>query len=207
MNQRDLETWRSLENDPLDRELDAALANYAAVEPRAGIEQRILANLRAEQNHASVRPWWRLPAGGAILVAGLVVAVLLASKFSKPAPNLTAHHVPTVTLPAAESQTYGNNRPGGAAPAPRKKPMRVARHRENQNASAPKLDVFPSPKPLSEQEKMLVAYVAQHRQQAVLIARARMAELKQDMAKEADRENSAPNRQPSQQEHESAEDR
>jgi hypothetical protein len=70
--------------------------------------------------------------------------------------------------------------------------------------------VFPSPEPLSEQEKMLAAYVAQHYQQAVLIARARMAELKEDLAKETDEGNPASNRRPpdqSQPELESAEDR
>jgi hypothetical protein len=190
---------QDLENDPLDRELDAA--NYAAVEPRAGLEQRILANLRAEQKHASVRSWWRWPAVSAISAAVVAAALLLASKFGKPTPHLTAHprYVPAITLPAADSQTSGNNRPGGTGPILRKKPLRVAHHRENENASAPKLDVFPSPQPLSEQEKMLAAYVAQHRQQAVLIARARMAELKEDLAKETDEQNAAPNRRPSDQ--------
>jgi hypothetical protein len=37
----------------------------------------------------------------------------------------------------------------------------------------PKLDVFPSPRPLSEQERILESYVNQFRQEAVLIARAR----------------------------------
>jgi len=32
-----------------DCEFDDALAKYARVEPRAGLEERILANLRAEQ--------------------------------------------------------------------------------------------------------------------------------------------------------------
>ena len=35
--------------DEFDRMLDAALAKYAAVEPRTGLEERVLANLRAEQ--------------------------------------------------------------------------------------------------------------------------------------------------------------
>ncbi len=34
-------------HDELDRMLDAALAKYAAAEPRAGLEARVLANLRA----------------------------------------------------------------------------------------------------------------------------------------------------------------
>jgi hypothetical protein len=32
--------------DEFDRMLDAALAKYAAVEPRTGLEERVLANLR-----------------------------------------------------------------------------------------------------------------------------------------------------------------
>ena len=35
--------------DELDRMLDATLAKYAAAEPRAGFEERVLANLRAER--------------------------------------------------------------------------------------------------------------------------------------------------------------
>ena len=39
-------------------------------------------------------------------------------------------------------------------------------------AGSPKLDQFPSPQPLSEQEKILTNYVAQYPEHAVLIARA-----------------------------------
>ena len=45
--------WQAAERDPLDRDLDAALAKYAAVEPRAGLEDRVLANLRAERGQRS----------------------------------------------------------------------------------------------------------------------------------------------------------
>jgi hypothetical protein len=201
-----------LDGDRLDRELDAALANYAAAEPREGIEERILANLRAERNHAFVRSWgW--PAMGALAAGVVVFVLLLAVRFGKPRSNVTAHVgaqlFPVVTPPAvappAESHTAGNKRPGGVSPAPRKKSMSVAHprphSREDENASAPKLDVFPSPQPLSEQEKMLAAYVAQHERQAVLIAQARMEELKEDLAKEKEleKETLAPEHQPSDQ--------
>ncbi len=193
--------------DPLDRELDAALAKYAAVESRAGIEQRILASLRARQKQSSVRPWWGWPAVGALAVAA--VALLLAVRLGKPAPNLTAHQSPTVALPAAGKAISGVDNLRGAAAnrsTSGKRLVRGARHhyrqddyREDENAVGPKLDVFPSPQPLSEQEKMLVAYVAQHRQQAALIARARMAELKEDLAIETDEQNAAPDGGPSDQ--------
>lgn len=210
------------DRDPLGRELDAALAKYAAVEPRAGIEQRILASLRAEQKQSSVRPWWGWPAVAALAV--VVVALLLVVKVEKPASNLTAHQSPTATLPAKGKTLAGvGNLRGAASPATelgtvsgRRRPRGAHLHsREDENAVGPKLDVFPSPQPLSEQEKMLVAYVAQHSRQAVLIARARMAELKEDLAIERAEQNTVPAPGPSdqsvnqqnmnQQEHESAE--
>jgi hypothetical protein len=47
-------------------------------------------------------------------------------------------------------------------------------------ASEPKLDVFPSPLPLSEQEKLLAIYVGQDPEHAALVAQARMADLRHE---------------------------
>ena len=212
------------DGDPLERELDAALAKYAAIEPRAGIEQRILANLRAEHKRSSVRSWWGWPAMGGLSVAVVVVALLLASEFWNPAPNLTAHQSPTAAFPAEHKTIAGvGSLRGAASPATelgtasgQRRPRGAHLHsREAESAVGPKLDVFPSPQPLSEQEKMLVAYVAQHSQQAALIARARTEELKEDLAMETAEQNTSPDLRPSdqsvnqqnmnQQEHESAE--
>ncbi len=51
-------------------------------------------------------------------------------------------------------------------------------------AASPKLDQFPSPQPLSEQEKILTNYVAQYPEHAVLIARARSEDLRRDAEEE-----------------------
>jgi hypothetical protein len=51
-------------------------------------------------------------------------------------------------------------------------------------AGNPKLDQFPSPRPLSEQEKLLQSYVAEYPERAVLIARARTEALRQDQLEE-----------------------
>ena len=51
-------------------------------------------------------------------------------------------------------------------------------------ADNPKLDQFPSPQPLSEQEKILESYVANYPEHAALIARARAEELRRDAAEE-----------------------
>jgi hypothetical protein len=42
-------TDRQDAGDDLDRLLDAALAKYAQVEPRSGLENRVLATLHAER--------------------------------------------------------------------------------------------------------------------------------------------------------------
>jgi hypothetical protein len=51
-------------------------------------------------------------------------------------------------------------------------------------ARPPKLDQFPSPQPLSEQEKILQSYVAENPEQAVLLARSRTEALRQDQLEE-----------------------
>ena len=58
----------------LDRVLDAALAKYAAVEPRDGLEARILANLRTEQAESLRRVWWKWALVAATAAIGLDVA-------------------------------------------------------------------------------------------------------------------------------------
>jgi hypothetical protein len=47
-------------------------------------------------------------------------------------------------------------------------------------ATNPKLDVFPSPLPLSEQEKILASYVSEYPKHAALVAEARMDDLRQE---------------------------
>jgi len=55
---------RAIEGQVIDRELDTALAKYAAVEPRAGLNDRILANLKAERAQAAARAGHQLEVHG-----------------------------------------------------------------------------------------------------------------------------------------------
>jgi hypothetical protein len=48
----------------------------------------------------------------------------------------------------------------------------------------PKLSQFPSPQPLSEQERLLENYVAKYPERAVLLARARLEALQRDQLEE-----------------------
>jgi len=51
-------------------------------------------------------------------------------------------------------------------------------------ASVPKLDQFPSRQPLSEQEKMLMRYVAEYPSEATLVAKLRAEDLRREREEE-----------------------
>jgi hypothetical protein len=165
------------ERDDLDRTLDAALAKYASVEPREGLEERILANLRAAGMRAAQRTSWSW--GFAVLAAILAIAAVGVWKWSKPTQTPVAIHTSTPkqapVVPDLAHRDW-NNVP------PRSLPRQTARHQPEREvvAADPKLDVFPSPLPLSEQEKILASYVSQYPQHAALVAEARMDDLRQE---------------------------
>jgi hypothetical protein len=167
--------------DALDRELNVALAKYAAVEPRAGLEERVLANLRAEGKKASHgAPWgWSLAAA----VAAVVIVVAMAWMADKPLRNVTGNHPLTTTQGPRTPGTWVVTNDAGRRVPPQERPKRNAtQHRLSQPAMAanPKLDQFPSPQPLSEQEKILASYVAKYPEHAALLAEARMESLRRD---------------------------
>jgi hypothetical protein len=171
---------------PLDPVLDAALAKYAAVEPRAGLEDRVLAHLQAERERVPVRAWWRWSIAGALAVA-VVAALALAWRSGNPSGNpshpAVANHSPA-PAPVAKAQVAANGESRGVRTSVATPVRKSAGHREYLPAAiaaAPRLDQFPSPQPLSEQEKMLQSYVAQYPDRAVLIARARTEALRLDI--------------------------
>jgi|SRR5271157_805684 len=185
------ETYKHLDDakhDDLDRALDAALAKYAAVEPRAGLEERVLANLRAERARVPDRAWWRWSAAAA-LTAVVVVAVTLALRSGRPTQPVVVRHTPAATQSPREPERHATT--GGAKPVrPRGSPpihRTLARSDQPKAvvaAAMPKLDQFPSPQPLSEQEEILKSYVAKYPEQAVLIARAASEARRQDQLEE-----------------------
>lgn len=176
------------EHDALSRELDAALAKYAEAEPRAGLENRVLANLRAGRAQAPDRAWWRWSVMAAVATV-VVVTLALAWRYGKPSQPGIANQIPTMTQSAQEPGTRLVQDGGGERVRPQRRgPVRkTIVHRSLPRvvmAGNPKLDQFPSPQPLSEQEKILRNYVAQYPEQAVLIARARSQALRRDQLEE-----------------------
>ncbi len=161
-------------SDELDQMLGAALAKYAAVEPRAGLEERVLATLRAGQARVPDRAWWRWGMMAAV-AAVVVVAVFLAWRAER-APHGPTH---TAVMQHGALQTWTQVTANGAqhgvhpqAAGPARKTTRHHALMPVMLAAQPKLDRFPSPQPLSEQEQALARYVSEFPQEAALISRA-----------------------------------
>lgn len=139
----------------LEEKLDAMLRAYSDEQPRPGLETRILANLRAQAVRKEDRALlWRWLWGGALTLA--LVAVALAVYIGRlqplPAPPVIAV---VKALPPAPIPT-----------APEITPVQNGAHRQKYPpqklllAASPRQDVFPSPVPLSDQEKLLLRYLA-----------------------------------------------
>ena len=173
------------EEDALGRQIDAELAKYAAVEPRAGLETRVLTSLRAEAARAAERTWWR---SRAVLAAAAMVLAVLSFRSGETSHPVVTKHLPTAA-PAVE-------RPGvrvgmelandARRPLTRSTVNRIPHSAADPSVSAgPKLDQFPSPQPLSEQEVALTRYVSQFPQDATLIAQAQ-EEVEKEIEQEMD---------------------
>jgi|SRR5271155_212530 len=188
MNREDAMKHLNVNNGALDRELDAALAKFTAAEPRTGLEDRILANLRAQQAQVTRRPWWRWPALAALTVA-IMVTVFLAWRSERPVQKIASN--PSTTKPIDGHAGTQTNRRGSGTTQPAtgsRRPLkpRPVSHPVQVASPAPKLDQFPSPQPLSEQERILAGYIANYPEQAALVAQARADARRRDAAEEID---------------------
>lgn len=152
------------ENDPLDRLIDSALATYADPSPGLALVQRALARVAAEGGHARTHRW--LPWAIALPVAtGLLILIMLSG--SKPvhrAPDRTNHaqisqppHIATTgtgqlfLAHSAATQHVNTSR----QQTPARRAAFVAK-----TAPLPKLNVFPTPQPLTPEEQALAEFAA-----------------------------------------------
>jgi len=181
----DTNKFAMTKREPLDDQIDAALAKYAAVEPRAGLERRILAHLRTQGKTSASMVWW--PWAG-VVAAAILVAALLFWTLERPGDERIVRHQPSVQQGTQPQLAAHPALPTVGRRAVRAWVRRSRRHiaRETTTiAVEPKLDQFPSPQPLTPEEKMLVAYVERYYDEAVLIARARDEQIQQDRKEEA----------------------
>jgi hypothetical protein len=155
------------EKDDLDLLIDSALATYADPGPDAALEDRVLAALSpvrvpARRVPALARSRW-LPWAIALPIAAGLLFLWLSTETKKP-------------LPASEPQQARETVPSAIAPHV-DSPSEVRtgkRHRQTvrvrqpastvqtaQTAALPKLDVFPTPQPLTAEERALALVVTQ----------------------------------------------
>src|SRR5208282_1110421 len=158
------------------------LKQYGAAEPRAGLEDRVLTRIqtevRIEGRRVTPRNWSWWPAVIACVVLLSVAGAFLArnhhtdasaAKSHAPAPprqipEKAPEKVPEKFMAKASPRERRDGRPfgklsAGSRPSGRRGP-----------AQPPRLDQFPSPQPLSEQEILLARFVEQFPREAAMIA-------------------------------------
>jgi hypothetical protein len=198
----------SRDNGPeVDQWLESALHQYGQAEPRPGLENRVLARLRIEREQAEKtrvawhgRWFWPL---GAATTAVVVVIALWAWQSGREARPRTIAKTSAVTQRQAAQQgpiEPTRVRPAAVEPAPvrtlgirtlaesaeshpavgGKKHREIPPASDQMLAATPKLDQFPSPQPLSEQEQILMSYVAKYPETAALVAQAQAEALERD---------------------------
>ena len=159
----------------VDRLLHEALAPQE-IEPRAGLEQRILANLRAQPERRVWWTWMWVPALAAVLL--IVIGVMV-----------TRRPQPPLASVAVEQKTATPTQPKSVRP-----PAVVAKHRNPSRKSspvsvvavatpapvAPRQPVF-APARLTEAERALVAMLQSNPEEAKLVAE-RQTERQQEAA-------------------------
>ena len=166
--------------------LDAGLKALGSAEPQPGLEGRVLANLRAEEEKLSLRwrMWWpRLTTG--VIVAIVAAAVIFLTR-TPPRRRDTAE-LASPRRQSAQPEVASAART--VEPDTRRISHRTSRLLKIEASAAskrtreeyPKLDQFPSPQPLSEQEKLLAQYVAERPREAEMVARMRAEWLKADL--------------------------
>ena len=151
------------DRDQLDDLLDGALKQYGSVEPRAGLEGRVLARLTAEERATRREQWrWASPVAGFACL--LAVVVWIGTEGKKEPPPHVRTQIAKIVAEQNQAKPTGIRQQPGKASSPgthavRKSSPRVAN-------AAPRLAKFPSPRPLGEQERLLVAYVSDFPEQA-----------------------------------------
>jgi hypothetical protein len=146
----------------LDEMLDALLATYSSAEPRPGLENRILATVQDATGKEGSATWWnfRWLWAGAVVAAVIIVAALLMGghrRVTQPNNIVVDTPQPAPSQPAVEP-----SRPKAATDTrPRRlKPQLPSRRLDAGLAPGHRPQIFPTPTPLSEQERLLLRYFA-----------------------------------------------
>jgi hypothetical protein len=145
------------ERDDLDGLIDMVLASHADPGPNSGLERRILARINVTQVFAQRRRRliWAAGLPAAVTASFLLLFVVSTMRHAQP----HAHPETGALIEKPLATPFGKL---SAPPRPvvRSGTRKAARHPIIQASAMPKLDVFPTPTPLSGEEKALVDLVA-----------------------------------------------
>lgn len=156
----------------LDDLLDSLLSQYASAEPRPGLETRVLAQIaesRSDHKARAASLRWLIAGGGLALAATALVVVLMVFRarqqpHSSPRVAQSGHaqQVPDRSKSAVEHSSVA-----GKAQVRNRKPIAVRPARQDAEL-AERPAVFPTPVPLSRQERLMFSYMANTPRQEVV---------------------------------------
>ncbi len=137
------------DNSELDRLVDEALRSYVANEPPVGLEQRVLAKVRLHSPKSVPARWWALGLAAAIC---LLVCCFVYYHAATPTRVPQIAGMPSGTTPVLRNDV--SRPPRMETHAPRSPRVHAAARQIG------KKKVFPLPEPLTQQERLLLAYAA-----------------------------------------------
>ena len=142
----------------LDQLLDQALAEYGNVEPRPGLENRIISTLRSAPGRSAYRRRWTF---ALVPIAALLALTIWFAVGSRTPASLKqdpqAKAAGTVKVPVAPN-TAAKQQPRVALRQTHRRNLRPANLASGSTAVST-LEQFPSAHPLTQEERLLVAYV------------------------------------------------
>jgi len=173
--------------------LDSLLANYSSAEPRPGLETRILANLQGAAGNESPAGWWnfRWLWAGMVTAAIIVAAVLISGRHRVEPPT---HVIVRTSQPAPQTEIQPRTPivRQETAKVPRHKPSTVPTAQRNATLALSERPAnFPTPAPLSEQERMMFIYLENTPREVVIAQLPRNDDQKESEEFWADREPSS----------------
>ncbi len=156
----------------LDELLEASLARYRSAEPRLGFEQRLLANLRASAQAAPRFRWGWLALGAAAAALAMMVVGFYLARRPKPSPPAVSVVAPGPEPARVVSPIVGVKPPGALTGQRRPAPGQVRRTPPTFEVATPRRDQFPSPAPLSAEEKLLLRFLKEAPEPVLMALRA-----------------------------------
>jgi hypothetical protein len=176
----------------IDEMLDSLLANYSAAEPRPGLETRILANLRERPEKETVQGWWNFKWiwAGMVTAAIIIAAVLMSVRrpIEPPANVIVKNNQPAAQ---PQIQPHAPIAPKETARVYRRKPRATKQPQNAALALSQRPANFPTPVPLSEQERMMFSYLENTPQEIIVAQLPRNNDQKESEEFWADREPSS----------------